>query len=94
MGLNETDGKAKGESDEVTRYGLDVLDWAIVDEAAHGLVRVLTVPGKDKILGATIVGDHAADTLIEFILAVRHGIGLNENLGTIHTYPSWAEANK
>lgn len=62
--------------------------WAIADEAAHGLVKVLTVPGEDTILGATIVGDHAADTLSEFILAVRHGIGLNRILGTIHTYPT------
>ena len=70
------------------------LDRAIADESAEGLVKVLTVPGKDKILGATIVGDHSGDLIIEFILAMRHGLGLNKILGTIHIYPTWAEANK
>ena len=94
VGLNETDAQAQGVAYEVTTYGLDDLDRAIADEAAHGLVKVLTVPGKDKIIGATIVGEHAGDLIIEFILAMRHGIGLNKILGTIHIYPTWAEANK
>ena len=94
VGLNETDAQAQGVAYEVTTYGLDDLDRAIADEAAHGLVKVLTVPGKDKILGATIVGEHAGDLIIEFILAMRHGIGLNKILGTIHIYPTWAEGNK
>jgi len=94
VGLNETDAQAQGVAYEVTSYGLDDLDRAIADEAAHGLVKVLTVPGKDKILGATIVGEHAGDLIIEFILAMRHGIGLNKILGTIHIYPTWAEGNK
>ena len=94
VGLNETDAKAQGVAYEITTYGIDDLDRAIADEAAHGMVKVLTVPGKDKILGATIVGEHAGDLIIEFILAMRHGIGLNKILGTIHIYPTWAEANK
>ena len=94
VGLNETDAQAQDVAYEVTTYGLDDLDRAIADEAAHGLVKVLTVPGKDKILGATIVGEHAGDLIIEFILAMRHGIGLNKILGTIHIYPTWAEGNK
>ncbi|MGB5493766.1 MAG: FAD-dependent oxidoreductase [Sedimenticolaceae bacterium] len=94
VGLNETDAKAQGVAYEVTTYGIDDLDRAIADEAAHGMVKVLTVPGKDKILGATIVGEHAGDLIIEFILAMRHGLGLNKILGTIHIYPTWAEANK
>ncbi len=79
---------------EVTRYGIDDLDRAIADSAAHGFVKVLTVPGKDKILGVTIVGLHAGDLLAEFVLAMKHGLGLNKILGTIHTYPTLAEANK
>ncbi len=94
VGLNETDAKAQGIDYELTTYGIDDLDRAIADESAEGLVKVLTVPGKDKILGATIVGDHAGDLIIEFILAMRHGLGLNKILGTIHIYPTWAEANK
>jgi pyruvate/2-oxoglutarate dehydrogenase complex dihydrolipoamide dehydrogenase (E3) component len=94
VGLNETEAKEKGIAYEVTTYGLDDLDRAIADEEAHGLVKVLTVPGKDRILGATIVGDHAGDLIIEYILAMRHGIGLNKILGTIHIYPTLAEANK
>ena len=94
VGLNETDAKEQGVAYEVTTYGLDDLDRAIADEAAHGLVKVLTVPGKDRILGATIVGEHAGDLIIEFILAMRHGIGLNKILGTVHIYPTWAEGSK
>ncbi len=94
VGLNETEAKEKGIAYEVTTYDIDDLDRAIADEDAHGVVKVLTVPGKDKILGATIAGEHAGDLIIEFILAMRHGLGLNKILGTIHIYPTLAEANK
>jgi hypothetical protein len=75
-------------------YGLDDLDRAIADGEAHGFVKVLSVPGKDRILGVTMVGEHAGDLLAEYVLAMRHGIGLNKILGTIHIYPTLAEANK
>ncbi|MDP1925221.1 MAG: FAD-dependent oxidoreductase [Thiobacillus sp.] len=94
VGLSETDAKQQGIAVEVTRYGLDDLDRAIAEDAAHGYVKVLTVPGKDRILGVTIVGAHAGEMLSEFVLAMRHGLGLNKILGTIHPYPTWAEANK
>ncbi|MBT9490349.1 MAG: FAD-dependent oxidoreductase, partial [Rubrivivax sp.] len=94
VGLNEQEAKEKGIAFEVTRYGIDDLDRAIADSAAHGWVKVLTVPGKDKILGVTIVGAHAGDLLAEYVLAMKHGLGLNKILGTIHTYPTMAEANK
>jgi len=94
VGLSEQDAKDKGIAYEVVRYELDDLDRAIADSAAKGFVKVLTVPGKDKILGVTIVGEHAGDLLAEFVLAMKHGLGLNKVLGTIHTYPTWAEANK
>ena len=94
VGLSEQDAKDKGIAYEMVRYELDDLDRAIADSAAKGFVKVLTVPGKDKILGVTIVGEHAGDLLAEFVLAMKHGLGLNKVLGTIHTYPTWAEANK
>lgn len=94
VGLSEDEARARGIVFEVTRYGLDDLDRAIADEAAHGFVKVLTVPGKDRLLGVTIVGEHAGDLLAEFVLAMKHGLGLNKILGTIHTYPTWSEANK
>jgi pyruvate/2-oxoglutarate dehydrogenase complex dihydrolipoamide dehydrogenase (E3) component/uncharacterized membrane protein YdjX (TVP38/TMEM64 family) len=94
VGLNEQDAKEKGITFEVTKYGIDDLDRAIADSAAHGFVKVLTVPGKDRILGVTIVGAHAGDLLAEYVLAMRHGLGLNKILGTIHTYPTMSEANK
>ncbi|MBS7807451.1 bifunctional TVP38/TMEM64 family protein/FAD-dependent oxidoreductase [Variovorax sp. PCZ-1] len=94
VGLNETEAKAQGIAYEVTKYGIDDLDRAIADSEAHGFVKVLTVPGKDKILGVTIVGVHAGDLLAEYVLAMKHGLGLNKILGTIHTYPTLAEANK
>ena len=94
VGLSETEARAKGIPFEVTRYGIDDLDRAIADGSAHGFVKVLTVPGKDRILGVTIVGEHAGDLLAEFVLAMKHGLGLNKILGTIHIYPTLAEANK
>lgn len=94
VGLSENEAKTQGIAFEVTRYDLGDLDRAIADEAAHGFVKVLTVPGKDRILGVTIVGKHASDLLAEFVLAMKHGLGLNKILGTIHTYPTWSEANK
>jgi pyruvate/2-oxoglutarate dehydrogenase complex dihydrolipoamide dehydrogenase (E3) component len=94
VGLNEQEAQAQGVPYEVTRYGIDDLDRAIADGSAHGFVKVLTVPGQDKILGVTIVGEHAGDLLAEYVLAMKHGLGLNKILGTIHTYPTLAEANK
>lgn len=94
VGLNEQEARNKGVPFEVTRYEFDDLDRAITDSTTHGFVKVLTVPGKDRILGATIVGEHAGDLLAEFVLAMKHGLGLSKILGTIHTYPTLAEANK
>lgn len=94
VGLSENEAKARGIAFEVTRFDLKALDRAIADEAAHGFVKVLTVPGKDCILGVCIVGAHASDLLAEFVLAMKHGLGLNKILSTIHTYPTWSEANK
>jgi len=94
VGLNEQEAKEKAIAFEVTRYGMDDLDRAIADGEARGFVKVLTVPGKDTILGVTIVGTHAGDLLAEYVLAMRHGLGLNKILSTIHTYPTLAEANK
>ena len=94
VGLSETEAKEQGIPYEISRYDIDDLDRAIADEAAHGMVKVLTVPGKDKILGATIVGEHAGDLIAEYVAAMRHGFGMNKILGTIHIYPTLVEANK
>ena len=94
VGLNQSEATERGIAHEITVYAMDDLDRAIADGEAHGFVKVLTVPGKDRILGVTIVGEHAADLLAEFVLAMRHGLGLNKLLGTIHIYPTLAEANK
>ena len=94
VGLSESEAKERGIPYEVSVYGIDDLDRAIADEAAHGMVRVLTVPGKDRILGATIVGEHAGDLIAEYVAAMRHGFGMNKILGTIHIYPTLVEANK
>lgn len=94
VGLSEGEANERGIAYEMTRFELKELDRAIADEAAHGFVKVLTVPGKDRILGVTIAGEHASDLLAEFVLAMKHGLGLNKILGTIHTYPTWSEANK
>jgi pyruvate/2-oxoglutarate dehydrogenase complex dihydrolipoamide dehydrogenase (E3) component/uncharacterized membrane protein YdjX (TVP38/TMEM64 family) len=94
VGLNELAAKQQGIEVEVTRYDIGGLDRALADNHARGFVKVLTKPGKDKILGATIVGANAGELLAEFVLAMKHGLGLNKLLGTIHIYPTMAEANK
>jgi pyruvate/2-oxoglutarate dehydrogenase complex dihydrolipoamide dehydrogenase (E3) component/uncharacterized membrane protein YdjX (TVP38/TMEM64 family) len=94
VGLNELEAKEQGVAFEVTKYEIDDLDRAIADSEDHGFVKVLTVPGKDKILGVTIVGEHAGDLIAEYVLAMKHKLGLNKILGTIHIYPTMAEANK
>jgi pyruvate/2-oxoglutarate dehydrogenase complex dihydrolipoamide dehydrogenase (E3) component/uncharacterized membrane protein YdjX (TVP38/TMEM64 family) len=94
VGLNETEARERGVACEVTTYGIDDLDRAIAESEAHGMVKVLTAPGRDTILGATIVGEHAGELIVEFVAAMRHGIGLKKILGTIHIYPTLAEANK
>lgn len=93
-GLNEKEAQAQGVAYEVTRYGIDDLDRAIAESAAHGWVKVLTTPGKDRILGVTIVGMNAGELIAEYVLAMKHGLGLNKILGTVHAYPSMVEANK
>lgn len=94
VGLNEKEAEEKKIGYEVTTYGIDDLDRAIADSENHGMVKVLTEPGKDRILGVTIMGPHAGDIIAEFVLAMKHGLGLNKILGTIHIYPTLAEANK
>jgi dihydrolipoamide dehydrogenase len=94
VGLNEQEAKEKGIAHQVVTYRLDDLDRAIADGEAHGFVKVIVKPGSDAILGATIVGEHAGDLITEFVTAMRHGLGLDKILGTIHIYPTLAEANK
>ncbi|MGB5082922.1 MAG: FAD-dependent oxidoreductase [Burkholderiales bacterium] len=94
VGLNEIEAKERNIAYDVTSYAFEELDRAIADGETQGMVKVLTVPGRDRILGATIVGEHAGDLIAEFILAMKHGIGMNKILGTIHIYPTLAEANK
>ena len=94
VGLSETEAREQGVDVEVTTYGIDDLDRAIADGDAHGLVKVLTRRGSDRILGVTIAGPHAGELIAEYVLAMKHGIGLNKILGTIHIYPTLAEANK
>jgi pyruvate/2-oxoglutarate dehydrogenase complex dihydrolipoamide dehydrogenase (E3) component/uncharacterized membrane protein YdjX (TVP38/TMEM64 family) len=94
VGLNEREARERGVAFEVTRYGLDDLDRAIADGAAHGWVKVLTEPGRDRILGATVVGEHAGELIAGWVSAMKHGHGLNAVLGTIHAYPTFAESAK
>lgn len=94
VGLNEREAKEKGIEYEVVKYEIDDLDRAITDEDAHGFVKVLTVPNKDKILGVTIMGEHAGDLIAEYVFAMKQNMGLKKILATIHIYPTLAEANK
>jgi len=94
VGLSEAEATEQGIAFEVSRYGIDDLDRAICDSQAEGFIKVLTVPGKDRILGVTIVGAQAGELLAEYVLAMKHSLGLKKILGTIHSYPSMSEANK
>jgi len=94
VGLSESEADEQQISCEVTRYAIDDLDRAIADESAEGYVKVLTEPGKDRVLGVTIVGAHAGELIAEYVLAMKHNLGLNKILGTVHSYPTLAEANK
>ncbi|GIX19140.1 MAG: pyridine nucleotide-disulfide oxidoreductase [Erythrobacter sp.] len=94
VGLNEQEAREQGIAHDVTVFPMHELDRAIADSATQGFVKVLTQPGKDRILGVTIVGEHAGELLAEHVLAMKHGLGLNKILGTIHSYPTMAEANK
>lgn len=94
VGLSEKEAKSQGISYDLTTYGIDDLDRAITEEADHGFIKVLTKPGSDKVLGVTIVGLHAGDIIAEYVAAMKHGFGMNKILGTIHIYPTLAEANK
>jgi pyruvate/2-oxoglutarate dehydrogenase complex dihydrolipoamide dehydrogenase (E3) component/uncharacterized membrane protein YdjX (TVP38/TMEM64 family) len=94
VGLNEQDAIDSILPYEVTRFDLDDLDRAIADEEAHGFIKVLTVPGKDKILGVTIVGYHAGELIGEFVFAMTHRMGLKKISAVTHIYPTLLEANK
>jgi pyruvate/2-oxoglutarate dehydrogenase complex dihydrolipoamide dehydrogenase (E3) component len=94
VGLNEQEARENKIAYEIARFDMHELDRAIADGATRGFIKVLTAPGKDRVLGVTIVGEHAADLLAEYVLAMKHGLGLNRILGTIHTYPTLSEANK
>ena len=94
VGLNEQDAERQGVAVEVTRFDLAELDRALADEEGKGFVKVLTPPGKDRILGVTIVGHHAGDLMAEFILAMKWGLGLKKVMNTIHIYPTLAESAK
>ncbi len=94
VGLSESEAKAQNIEFDITKYGIDDLDRAIADNEAKGFVKVLTVKGNDRILGCTIVGSHGGELITEFVSAMKHNIGLNKILGTIHIYPTMSEANK
>lgn len=94
VGLNEQEAIDKGIDFEITRYDFKDLDRAVTESTNHGFIKVITPKGKDKILGVTIVAEHAGDLMAEFVLAMKHNLGLNKILGTIHIYPTWAEGNK
>lgn len=94
VGINEQEAIDQGIDYEITRFDFEELDRAITDSATKGFIKVITLKGKDKILGVTVVSEHAGDLIAEFVLAMKHGLGLNKILGTIHSYPTWAEGNK
>jgi len=94
VGLSVEQAEERGVPVSVHFYDLRHLDRAVADGTNHGFIKLLVEPGKDKILGATIVGPHAGDMMAEIVLAKRHGLGLKAIMAAIHTYPTLAEGNK
>ena len=94
VGISETEAQAANIAYEVTTFDVSELDRALADEEAYGVVKVITPPGKDTILGVTIVADHAGDLISEYVLEMKYGLGLKKIMGTIHIYPTLAEMNK
>jgi pyruvate/2-oxoglutarate dehydrogenase complex dihydrolipoamide dehydrogenase (E3) component len=94
VGLSEEEAKQRNIQYELTRYDLDDHDRSLADGEAHGFIKVLTVPGKDQILGATIVGYHAGEMINEFVFAMTHGMGLKKISAVTHIYPTLSESNK
>jgi len=94
VGLSETEARGKGIDYELTRFDLGGLDRAVTDSETTGFIKVLTIPGKDRILGAVIVGAHASELINEFILAMNNGLGLKKIMAAIHVYPTWSESGK
>ena len=94
VGLSERLARLKGLEVEVTRFSFTDLDRAVAHSEEEGWIKVLTKPGSDKILGATIVGAHAGELLAEYVLAMTHNLGLKKIMGTIHAYPTWSESSK
>ena len=94
MGLSESEAIGRNIAYELTRYEMDHHDRSLADGEAHGFIKVLTVPGKDKILGVTIVGHHASEVIGEFVFAMTHGMGLKKISAVTHIYPTLLEANK
>ena len=94
VGLTEAEAREQGIAFDITRYDLDDLDRAIAEGEARGFVKILTARGKDRILGATIVGSHAGEIIAELVLAMKHNMGLRKIMQAVHSYPTWAEAAK
>ncbi|PKL75989.1 MAG: mercuric reductase [Candidatus Melainabacteria bacterium HGW-Melainabacteria-1] len=92
VGLYEHEAQAQQlEIDTYIKHFRDV-DRALADGEEAGFVKIHTLKGKDKILGATIGARHAGEMLGELTLAIQHGIGLGKIASVIHPYPTQAEA--
>ena len=94
VGLSETEARMQKISYDMTRYDLSNLDRARTEAETEGFIKILTVPGKDKILGVTIVGFQASELIGEFVFAMTHNMGLRKIIDAIHIYPTMFEANK
>jgi pyruvate/2-oxoglutarate dehydrogenase complex dihydrolipoamide dehydrogenase (E3) component len=94
VGLYEKDARAKGMEVDTLTVPLSSVDRAILEGATEGFLRLHLEKGKDHILGATLVAEHAGDMIGELCLAITHGIGLGKIAGVIHPYPTQGEVVK
>lgn len=89
VGLNER--RAADHDPRVFRLDLKELDRGAAD-GAGGFVKVLAAKGRDRILGATVVGSHAGELVGTLSLAMTHGLGLKKLADTVFPYPTYTEA--
>jgi len=91
VGLSEEEAAAQGVAHRVIKVPLAGIDRAVCDGDTEGFLKILTPPGRDGILGATLVGPHAGDLLHEVVLAMRARLRLRDIASTVHIYPTLAE---
>ncbi len=91
VGMYERDARTAGVEVETLTLPLREVDRAVLDGETEGFLRVHLKRASDRILGATLVAEHAGEMVSEIGVAMVNGVGLGGIGRTIHPYPTQAE---